>query len=572
MSSRTVVRSALLILFCSLFAGLRPAAADSSHARIIRLSLIQGDVRFTRDAHGDPLSDTNATWESALLNLPIRQGYVIATDNGRAEVEFENGAMVFLKEHSILEFYDLSLSDGALTSRLILRQGTISAYVHPASGDYFSVTGGDFTVEATSRTSFRVDNFDDGGTVSVFKGHVSVLHKDETSPLEKNQSLTMRAGNGAVSIDRVADNDSFDQWVSGRIDSVATATNTSLQYVNSPYYNSGFADLSMYGSWYPIGGFGNCWRPFGVGFGWSPFDAGSWYYDPFFGWSFVGYQPWGWAPYHYGSWLFLRGTGWVWVPSGLGNRGNPWRPVTAVFVRTRGSVGLVPIHPTDKRGKTPVNITQGVFNVPGSKISGTALPASEKWKVLKAPPREILASSVAPSAPPSRVSRTVVSAAGGSHAVTAGQNSSITYDSREHRYVNANNTPSPAAAAAPAAPSSEMRAAKESSTAATNSDSKAVATQSVVTGVSSVRTATPPVPPAARPAAPLPPARGVIVPPPATRTSGSNGAGSSSGRAGNSGNAHPAPSPSRSPAPAATPHTSSPPASHSSSSSGGRPR
>jgi hypothetical protein len=556
-------------VFLLLFA---PAArADSSHARIIRLSLIQGDVRFTRDAHGDPLSDTNATWETALLNLPIRQGYVMATDNGRAEVEFENGAMVFLNEHSVLEFYDLSLNDGALTTRLILRQGTISAYVHPASGDYFSVTGGDFTVEATSRANFRIDNFDDGSTVGVLQGRVSVLHKDETSALEKNQSLTMHAGNDAVAIDRVAGSDSFDQWVSGRIDSVSTATNASLQYVNSPYYNSGFADLSMYGSWYPIGGFGNCWRPFGVGFGWSPFDAGSWYYDPFFGWSFIGYQPWGWAPYHYGSWLFVRGTGWVWVPSGFGYRGrNPWRPVTAVFVRSHGSVGLVPVHPTDRRGKAPVNIAQGVFNVPGSKISGTALPASERWKVLKAAPPEILASSVAASAPPSRVSRTVLSSAGVSHAATVDHNSSINYDAREHRYVNESNAPSPAAAAATssAAPSSEMRTAKESSAVTTNSGAKASTTQGI--GTQSVVTVPTPTPPAARAAAPLPPSRGVIVPPPATRTSGSNGAGSSAGRGGSSGNAHPTPSTSHSSAPAATAHTSSPPASHSSS--GGHPR
>jgi hypothetical protein len=579
MAHRLLARFTFFFFVVFLMLGSLAAHADSSHARIIRLSLVQGDVRFTRDAHGDPLADTNATWESAVLNLPIRQGYVIATDNGRAEVEFENGAMVFLNEHSVLEFYDLSLNDGARTTRLILRQGTISAYVHPASGDYFSVTGGDFTVEATSRATFRVNDFDDGSTVNVLTGRVSVLHKDETTPLEKNQSLTVQAGNEAVSIDRVADNDSFDNWVSGRIDSVATATNTSLQYVNSPYYNSGFADLSMYGSWYPIGGFGNCWRPFGVGFGWSPFDAGSWYYDPFFGWSFIGYQPWGWAPYHYGSWLFVRGTGWVWVPSGFGYRGrNPWRPVTAVFVHSHSSVGLVPVHPADKRGKTPVNITQGVFNVPGSKISGTALPASEKWKVLKAEPREILASSVAPSAPPSRVSRTVVSAAGGSRAVSAGQGSSITYDSREHRYVNSAPSAAPAAAAAPVAPSSEMRTAKESSGVTTNSDSKAAATQSVVTGGTRITAATPPVPPAARSAAPLPPSRGVIVPPPATRTSGSNGGGSSAGRGSSSGSTQPAPSPSHSPAPAATPHASSPsqsapaPAPHASPSSGGRPR
>src|ERR1043166_2187230 len=109
------------------------ASADSSHARIIRLSLVQGDVRFARDVHGDPLANEKTTWETATLNLPIRQGYVVATDRGRAEVEFENGAMAFLAENSALEFYDLSLQDGGKTTRLVLRQGTASFYVNPAS-------------------------------------------------------------------------------------------------------------------------------------------------------------------------------------------------------------------------------------------------------------------------------------------------------------------------------------------------------------------------------------------------------------------------------------------------------
>jgi hypothetical protein len=54
--------------------------ADSSHIRIIRLSLVQGDIRFTQSFHKDPMTDSSAVWERAPLNLPIRQGYALATD------------------------------------------------------------------------------------------------------------------------------------------------------------------------------------------------------------------------------------------------------------------------------------------------------------------------------------------------------------------------------------------------------------------------------------------------------------------------------------------------------------
>ena len=445
MNSRNVFRFVLLTVFALVFAGwLR---ADSSHARIIRLSLVQGDVRFTRDVHGDPLTSEKANWEGATLNLPIRQGYVLATDHGRAEVEFENGAMAFLAENTVLEFYDLSLEDGAKTTRLVLRQGTASFYVNPGSGDYFSVTGGDFTVEADGRAGFRLDNFDDGSVVDVTKGRVSVLRKNKTTALVKGQSLSMRANdNNSTEIARLPENDDFDRWVAGREDAVATATNAAQQYVSSPYYTSGIADLYTYGSWYPISGYGNCWRPYGVGLGWSPFAGGGWYTDPVFGSTFIGAQPWGWLPYHYGGWVFDPFFGWLWSPGfgfGLGFSGIPvFRPVTGVFIRSKtGLIGVVPVHPLDVRGKEPINLAKGVFPVAGGAVSqqamASATASAENWKVLKALPRESLTSTaVATSSAPTRVSRTIVGGGSNARVVTLDRNSSITYDARDHRFVN----------------------------------------------------------------------------------------------------------------------------------------
>jgi hypothetical protein len=424
--------------------------ADNSHARIVRLSLVQGDVRFAPGFRDDPLTDANAGWQAAPLNLPIRQGYVVATDNGRAEIEFENGAMMFLGANTVVEFYDLSLNDGNRITRLVLRQGTSTVYVNPANGDYFSVTGGDFTVEATGRTTFRLDNFDDGSSVNIERGRANVLRDKKTTPLDKGQSLSVHAGDstGEV-IGRAADTDDFDRWVSGRVDSVVTATNYSSQYVNSPDYSAGFGDLYTYGSWFPIGGYGNCWRPFGMSFGWSPFSYGGWYQDPFFGNTFIGSAPWGWLPYHYGGWIFSPIYGWVWAPTGFGLRGPVYyRPVTAVWVRNGSTLGIVPLHPGDKPGKTAQNLSQGIFPVQNSQVAHSTLAAgTEKWSVLKNGSREAVSSTLVTSAPPSRVSRTIVAGASGSRVVTLGRDSSISYDPREHRYVNSGNSaPKPATA------------------------------------------------------------------------------------------------------------------------------
>jgi hypothetical protein len=466
MRSSTVFRSILSVsLLFALSTTIQPASADASHARVIRLSLVQGDVRFTREAHGDPLADQKAQWETAQANLPVRQGYVLATDNGRAEVEFENGAMAFLHENTVLEFYDLSLDDGARTTRLVLRQGSASFYVNPANGDYFSVTGGDFTVEASGKGSFRINNFDDGSNVDVLTGHASVLHRKETTELSKGQSLSMRAGEDTASLGRLPADDDFDHWVTGRIDTVSTATNASLQYTSSPNYLPGYADLYTYGAWSSCGGFGYGWRPFGAGFGWSPFTMGQWIWDPGFGWTFASSQPWGWAPYHYGGWLFDASCGgWFYSPPGYyggfaGNGRNPrkrfppivhpphplYRATTAVFVRQNGKLGVVPMHPLDKNGKTPLNLEHGVFSAePGRNATSLMLAqvGGQKLETVKSPPRDALSSGLAATTAPVRTSRTILEGSGGARVVSLSHDSSIVYDPREHRFVNTNAAPS----------------------------------------------------------------------------------------------------------------------------------
>jgi uncharacterized protein DUF6600/FecR-like protein len=531
MNPRSFFRSGFLILSCVFFAGVYPAAADSSHARIIRLSLVQGDVRFTRDAHGDPLADPKTmSWEAAPLNLPISQGYVVATDNGRATVEFENGAMAFLSENTVLEFYDLSLQDGALFTRLVLRQGSASFYVNPQSGGYFSVTGGDFTVEATSRAAFRVNNFDNGSNVDVSTGHVSVLHKKDSTPLFKGQSLSMSAGDDAsVTLGRLPESDEFDQWVSGRIDSVTTATNASLQYASSSTYAPGFADLYAYGSWSSCGGYGFGWRPFGAGFNWTPFASGQWISDPSFGWTYVDSAAWGWAPYHYGGWLFDAGCGgWFYTPRFVGNprrKHTPpfvhaphplYRAATAVFVRQNGKIGIVPMHPLDEKGKPPLNLEHGVFVVEsrtGVSAPVTNLQNGAKWETLKSAPRDAFSGGLAATPAPVRVSRTLEQSNAGKPAVSLSKDSSIAYDPHEHRFVNSNSP------AAPAANSSEPRPANGEVVNHEVNERTAAPSTTVATNHVS------PAPATARGAAP--PSRS-MTPPPPSRSSGFQGSASSS--------------------------------------------
>lgn len=480
MGLRTFFRFSPILITVVYCLALNPVYTSASHARIIRLSLVQGDVRILHDSKGDPLASDQALWQRAELNLPIRQHDVIATDNGRAEVEFENGAMAFLNENSALEFFDLSLDDGSLTTRLILRQGTGSFYVNPARADYFSVTGGDFTAEAAGRTNFRVDSFDDGSTVAVTKGEVSVLRKNDTKLLMKGQSFTVSADSATATVGRTPQGDDFDRWVGGREDSVVTATNAAVQYSNYSSYASGFGDLYTYGGFYPIDGLGYGWQPYGVGLGWSPFDYGNWFNQPGFGWTFIGSQPWGWLPYHYGGWVFQPGTGWLWAPTGFGGGNVPvkFHPVTATFVRSGSTVAMVPTHPLDSARKTPLNLAHMMPLTSATGLQDTSVGA--KWKVVKEVPAETFVSHASSATAPARNTRTLDS-----------RSSTIAYDAQEHRFINSNVNavpPSPASTAAASSPT----AAKVSSPVPRVSRTATVERQARIVHSASARVTAPP--------------------------------------------------------------------------------
>src|ERR1700752_5043339 len=96
-----------------------PAAADQeySHARIVRLSFVEGTVTLLRPSASD--------WAAAAVNTPIEEGFQLSTDKSSfAEVEFENGSTARVGELSLLKFDQLGLTEtGDELNRLTLDHG-----------------------------------------------------------------------------------------------------------------------------------------------------------------------------------------------------------------------------------------------------------------------------------------------------------------------------------------------------------------------------------------------------------------------------------------------------------------
>jgi hypothetical protein len=421
----------VLGIFCLL--PTQALAYDYSYARVVRLSLVEGDVQVARpDQDG---------WEQAVVNLPIQQGFTVATGGGRAEIEFESGATVRLTDNSTLQFTELALSEGGRITKLTLTQGTATFYANLTRQDSFVVVTPQLQVVIPENARFRVDAFDDNTSVSVFKGEVDVDSSAGTSRVRKGHTLTYRASDAdQVALGRTDKPDEWDRWVSERDDVIHSSSTAELRYVNTPY-SYGLSDLYSYGNWYYINGYGNCWRPSGFGLGWYPYWNGRWAFYPGFGWTWVSFEPWGWMPYHFGNWVFSPALGWLWVP-GPG-RLVQWQPALVSWVRVGNRIGWVPLAPGDQSGQTPANLQHGFVAVTPNRVIGTrmhlpfaAADQSEKPQVLSGPPAALAASV------PAATFRS-----GPAPAAMPGVNSSprgIVLDPRTRTFVNNPTQPAPA--------------------------------------------------------------------------------------------------------------------------------
>lgn len=413
---------------------LAPAAAlafqDYSNIRIIRISLVEGDVRLS-GADGEGFQD-------AILNMPVRHGDLLRTGSGRAEVEFEDGSMIRLAEFSELEFTELALADGRRISRVTLRSGTASFHAVLSRGEIFQVRTPHLDVAASNKSDFRLTVGDDDTYVAVHRGEVRVETGAGSHRVARGRALTFGPGTGYQAQTMRAGEDDWDLWVARRHDAITTAASAALRYVNAPI-RYGLADLTLYGQWVYAGSYGWGWRPLGVGAGWQPFLHGYWRYVPGLGWHWISYDSFGWLTCHFGGWVHSPRYGWVWLPWQTGHWS--WHPGRVRWYRYGPRVFWTPASPDDGEGP-PIHTGTGVVaGQPGGSggIRGVIakLNPDERPVPMDGPPE-------APPAPGPRDGRGIA----GALDKAAQKESGIVYDPRTGTFVNSH---SPDNAGRPAA-------------------------------------------------------------------------------------------------------------------------
>ncbi len=342
-----------LICFCFALFLFSASPSFASGARVVRLSLVQGDVQIDRNA-GDG-------WEQAIVNMPVIRGArIYAAQNSKAELEFEDGSNVRLAGPAQISLIELSsASTGTPVNAIQLDSGEIYVNARLRNHDDFRISaysGESFAITKPSHLRFTVNEqtaslaMSDGEAIAQSASDHAAIHSGETY----NYILGQPASAARLENVPAQPEDAWNQQRNSYNDQNAAA---GAQYSGSDDANApGVADLGYYGNYSDIPGYGESWQPNDVGPDWDPFDNGAWSYYPDWGWTFVSAYPWGWAPFYCGNWFYLHGRGWWWRPGPWGGPGGHPRPILAGAPK-----GFDAPHP-------PADVAHGTVAVAGSHL------------------------------------------------------------------------------------------------------------------------------------------------------------------------------------------------------------
>ncbi len=323
-------RTALLLLAMGLIS-IVALANPQEYSRLARLSYLEGHVSFQHPNEVD--------WTSASINMALQpEDRIYTGDDGRAQIEFDDGSVLYLAEKTDVEI--LSLREDLVQIRILVGLCTLNAV--GSVGYEFDTPAAAFNT--TKKGVYRFDVADDGATDAIVrKGRLEAANNHFSRRIDSGDLVHVTPGdNGTQQVSRYDDRDAWDEWTDRR--NADRMAYTSRRYIPDNVY-MGVSELDRYGRWVVVDSYGPAWVPYYVDSGWSPYWEGRWCYRPFWGWTWVSYEPWGWLPYHYGRWHHA-GFGWCWLP-GPSFGFNFWSPGLVRFYYGSSWVSWAPLGPGD---------------------------------------------------------------------------------------------------------------------------------------------------------------------------------------------------------------------------------
>jgi uncharacterized membrane protein YgcG len=295
-------------------------------ARAVRLSYVDGQVKLAQG--NQVLAD------QAVANTPLFEGAQLTTaDNGKAEIQLEDGSVVRIAPDSSLTLGVLRGAGSSADAEMTLNTGL--AYFEFQGGGQagqMSVHFGASVAASSGFTVLRVAMDAPPGSLAVFSGnvHIETVASTAASPvsvdLHGGENIVLNPADlGQYSLAESIEPNSWDAWNSDRDQTLTaeaaaqTEAPSNLGETQNPAWN----DLDANGNWYDVPGQGYVWSPYdAANAGFDPYGNGSWMYTPAYGYVWASGYPWGYMPFQCGAWNFYNGFGWGWAPGMGGCR--PW--------------------------------------------------------------------------------------------------------------------------------------------------------------------------------------------------------------------------------------------------------
>jgi len=319
--SAWLLGAAVLVLGSQALAPALRADDAGQPARAVRLSSVDGQVQLAQG--NQVLAD------GAVANTPLFEGTRVTTgDDGRAEIQFEDGSVARLSPNSALTLTALR-GAGANGEAQLTLEGGLGYFELQGGGQSgaIKVNFGDGVATSSGFTVMRINLDTPPGELAVFSGNAHLERGSAlTVDLHGGESLTLSANDvSRYTLNETIEPDSWDSWNSDRdqvlTSQAAAATGATKDYAqsNNPAWN----DLDANGNWYNVPGQGNIWSPYEASnAGWDPYGNGNWGYTSGYGYSWISGNSWGYLPYQCGMWNWYDSFGWGWAP-GMGGC-NPW--------------------------------------------------------------------------------------------------------------------------------------------------------------------------------------------------------------------------------------------------------
>jgi hypothetical protein len=339
-----------------------------SKVRIVRLSEVRGAVQLDRSmGHG---------FGAAIANLPVVEQNSLKTDEGVAEVEFEDNSTLRLGPNSEVQFVELGrTAAGSTLSTVRVVKGIVYVSLMKAPGkapaNEFKLALGDRTIPLQPDTHVRLVVDDLHAKLAVLNGTVHLDGPDGTVDVSHKKTATFAlVDNAQPTVAGGVQDGSLDTWDKQQDQ---FHSRVALASFGATPYTYGLSDMGYYGTFADMG-CGMMWRPYFTSAAWDPYGSGAWAYYSGAGYSWVSPYPWGWTPYHYGSWSFCPGAGWGWMPGGswmglnnvAGFNGSGANPING-----KGGPRLPVAPPAPPRTGEPSLITLNQTATPHSAISSS---------------------------------------------------------------------------------------------------------------------------------------------------------------------------------------------------------